>query len=187
LFVLLIALLTVPAQLWYFTIEPARRERIHVADTEIYELDKRIEMARAAERKLPQFRNEVSRLEVEHAKLMWLLPPQSAEPNTPAVFSSAAHENPTVVVRSVMTDRAKIEAAWIERVWQVDAGAATFSALAGFFGTFATTSRALGIERVDFQRDGNRWRASAVIVVPYERGDAISSAATSSARTGLAK
>ncbi len=44
------------------------------AESQIAELDKKIEQGRAAERKLPQFREEVKRLELELEKLRRILP-----------------------------------------------------------------------------------------------------------------
>ena len=48
--------------------------QIKSADSQIVELDKKIEQGRAAERKLPQFREEVRRLELELEKLRRILP-----------------------------------------------------------------------------------------------------------------
>jgi type IV pilus assembly protein PilO len=56
----------------YF-IDP-KKEEIAAADSQIAELDKKIEQGRAAERKLPQFREEVRRLELELEKLRRILP-----------------------------------------------------------------------------------------------------------------
>jgi type IV pilus assembly protein PilO len=47
---------------------------ISSADAQIADLDKKIEQGRAAERKLPQFREEVKRLELELEKLRRILP-----------------------------------------------------------------------------------------------------------------
>ena len=58
---------------WYYVsnnIEP----EIKSAESQIAELDKKIEQGRAAERKLPQFREEVKRLELELEKLRRILP-----------------------------------------------------------------------------------------------------------------
>jgi type IV pilus assembly protein PilO len=58
---------------WYYVsnnIEP----EIKSAESQIVELDKKIEQGRAAERKLPQFREEVKRLELELEKLRRILP-----------------------------------------------------------------------------------------------------------------
>jgi len=48
--------------------------QIRDAEGQIAELDKKIEQGRAAERKLPQFREEVKRLELELEKLRRILP-----------------------------------------------------------------------------------------------------------------
>src|SRR6059058_2220505 len=48
--------------------------KIREAESQIAELDKKIEQGRAAERKLPQFREEVKRLELELEKLRRILP-----------------------------------------------------------------------------------------------------------------
>src|SRR6187455_2805485 len=50
------------------------KDEIAAADAQIAELDKKIEQGRAAERKLPQFREEVRRLELELEKLRRILP-----------------------------------------------------------------------------------------------------------------
>lgn len=50
------------------------KEEIADADLKIQELDKKISQGRAAERKLPQFRDEVKRLELELEKLRRILP-----------------------------------------------------------------------------------------------------------------
>jgi type IV pilus assembly protein PilO len=50
------------------------KEDIATADTQIAELDQKISQGKAAERKLPQFREEVKRLELELEKLRRILP-----------------------------------------------------------------------------------------------------------------
>jgi type IV pilus assembly protein PilO len=49
-------------------------EEIETADAKITELDQKIEQGRTAQRKLPQFREEVRRLELELEKLRRILP-----------------------------------------------------------------------------------------------------------------
>ncbi len=49
-------------------------EDIRAAENQISELDKKIEQGRSAQRKLPQFREEVRRLELELEKLRRILP-----------------------------------------------------------------------------------------------------------------
>ena len=50
------------------------KKDIREADSKIAELDQKIQQGRAAERKLPQFREEVKRLELELEKLRRILP-----------------------------------------------------------------------------------------------------------------
>ena len=56
-----------------YLIQPIQAQ-IAEADVQIAELDKKIEQGKAAERKLPQFREEVRRLELELEKLRRILP-----------------------------------------------------------------------------------------------------------------
>lgn len=56
-----------------YVIQPIE-DQIHSAEGQIAELDKKIEQGRAAERKLPQFREEVKRLQLELDKLRRILP-----------------------------------------------------------------------------------------------------------------
>ncbi|MGZ7040211.1 MAG: type 4a pilus biogenesis protein PilO [Thermoanaerobaculia bacterium] len=58
----------------YYYIGQNIEPKIKSADSQIAELDKKIEQGRAAERKLPQFREEVKRLELELEKLRRILP-----------------------------------------------------------------------------------------------------------------
>lgn len=48
--------------------------QIHSADTQLKDLDTKIEQGRSAQRKLPQFREEVNRLTIELKKLKDILP-----------------------------------------------------------------------------------------------------------------
>ncbi len=69
---LILAVLLVGAtHLWVVT--PIVNE-MHADEAQITELDKKIDAGRAAERKLPQFRAEVARLEQELEKLRRILP-----------------------------------------------------------------------------------------------------------------
>jgi type IV pilus assembly protein PilO len=51
-----------------------RNDKIRADESQIADLDKKIEQGRAAERKLPQFRAEVQRLQIELEKLRRILP-----------------------------------------------------------------------------------------------------------------
>jgi len=58
----------------YYYVSSNIEPEIRSAESQIAELDKKIEQGRAAERKLPQFREEVKRLELELEKLRRILP-----------------------------------------------------------------------------------------------------------------
>jgi type IV pilus assembly protein PilO len=57
-----------------YTLVKEIKNSIRDADTQTAELEKKIQQGRAAERKLPQFREEVKRLELELEKLRRILP-----------------------------------------------------------------------------------------------------------------
>jgi type IV pilus assembly protein PilO len=73
---LLVGVVLAVALLWAvdsYVVKDIKRE-IADTDTAIAELDQKIQQGRAAERKLPQFREEVKRLELELEKLRRILP-----------------------------------------------------------------------------------------------------------------
>jgi type IV pilus assembly protein PilO len=73
---LIIGLVLAGAVLWgvqAFLVSDLKKQQ-KSAENEIEELDKKIQAGRAAERKLPQFREEVKRLELELEKLRRILP-----------------------------------------------------------------------------------------------------------------
>src|SRR5688572_16458903 len=73
---LIVGLVLAVAAVWAidYTLVKSIKEEIAGADRQIEELDKKIQQGRAAERKLPQFREEVKRLELELEKLRRILP-----------------------------------------------------------------------------------------------------------------
>ncbi|HKB78976.1 MAG TPA: type 4a pilus biogenesis protein PilO [Thermoanaerobaculia bacterium] len=58
---------------WYLLVTPVN-DQIRSAELKIKELDTKIEQGKSAQRKLPQFREEVHRLELELEKLRRILP-----------------------------------------------------------------------------------------------------------------
>jgi type IV pilus assembly protein PilO len=73
---LLVGLVLAGGVLWAvdnFVVKDIKKE-IDKLDTQIAEYDQKIQQGRAAERKLPQFREEVKRLELELDKLRRILP-----------------------------------------------------------------------------------------------------------------
>lgn len=73
--VLIVLPVVIPQILYWPIVYPRHARRMTSLENEISERDKRIEMTRAAERKLPEFRQEVRRLQQEHEKLDLILPP----------------------------------------------------------------------------------------------------------------
>src|SRR5258707_5979107 len=58
----------------HYGLEVDIESKVRTDDAQIADLEKKIEQGRAAERKLPQFREEVKRLELELEKLRRILP-----------------------------------------------------------------------------------------------------------------
>jgi type IV pilus assembly protein PilO len=78
-----VALGAVIAGLLYWQVSTKQQDQIRAQDNRILELEKKITEGRAAEQKLPQFREEVRRLELELDKLLRILP---ARRNTPELL-----------------------------------------------------------------------------------------------------
>ena len=70
------------AAVWYFMVEPKNKE-IQAQSRQLEQLQIKIQEGRAAKQKLPQFREEVRRLELELDKLLRILP---ARRNTPELL-----------------------------------------------------------------------------------------------------
>jgi len=73
----------VVAGLLYWQVSTKQQEQIRAQDSRILDLERKITEGRAAEQKLPQFREEVRRLELELDKLLRILP---ARRNTPELL-----------------------------------------------------------------------------------------------------
>ena len=71
------------AGLLYWQVSMKQQDQIRAQDSKIQELERKITEGRAAEQKLPQFREEVRRLELELDKLLRILP---ARRNTPELL-----------------------------------------------------------------------------------------------------
>ncbi len=73
----------VVAGLLYWQVSTGQQDTIRAQDNRIVDLERKITEGRAAEQKLPQFREEVRRLELELDKLLRILP---ARRNTPELL-----------------------------------------------------------------------------------------------------
>ena len=74
-FLAVVLALALPPAIYFPTLGVRREAEIRKASEDIRQLDVRIEQARAAQRKLNQFHDEVARLDAELVKLRTILPP----------------------------------------------------------------------------------------------------------------
>lgn len=182
--VLMIGLALVPAYVWIFAIEPHREARLAAAEKELAEVDRDVEMARAAQRKSAHFHQEFADLLREREKLTGILPlPSDSDvmPDRLFIIASQNHVQMQITRIADATDRA-----WIEHRVQLEVSG-SLKNVAAFVTRLETQSRAIAARRIELTHDGATWRAVAVVAIPYERPDAAISATTSSARTGRAK
>jgi hypothetical protein len=112
-------------------------------------------------------------------------PRESADTPYPQVRSNAA-ENYGVTLTSVAPRIPRKDLAYAERRYDLEA-AGPLPALVAWLSAFERNERIVALPRIELRRDGDEWRAKALVVVPYERETADNNAATSSARTGRAK
>ena len=92
-FLALVAVLVIPPAVYFPTLGAKRDQRLEQARNALAELDMRIEMAKSAERKLPQFRAEMERLDLELHSVHQILPPVPAIDEIRSLTQSLAEEN----------------------------------------------------------------------------------------------
>jgi Tfp pilus assembly protein PilO len=165
---LMTAAAVMPIQLWFLGVRPKRMERLDAASAELRELDNRIDMSRAAMRKYHEFQQAIRRLDLELAKLAAMLPGPSDENLYPALFRAFA-EDDGVTLRAVRPRIAHSDVAYREESYDLDLEG-RLDTLAEHLGWYERHTRIAIIPRIDLQRaEGNRWRATAVIILPFDR------------------
>lgn len=92
-FLIVLLALALPPAIYFPTLGAERSEELQKAHSHLDELDMRIQQARAAERKLPQFRAEMVRLGQEIDKVNGFLPPAPAIEEIRQLTESIASEN----------------------------------------------------------------------------------------------
>src|SRR3954469_8147825 len=92
-----------------YVIEPIESQ-IRDAEGRIAELDKKIEQGRAGERKLPQFREEVKRLQLELDKLRRILPSSRNTEELIKKIKSLVDQGDFGLIRLAFPDIAKVNA-----------------------------------------------------------------------------
>ena len=92
-FLALVAALALPPAVYFPTLGAHRERKVEQARQQLAELDMRIEMAKTAQRKMPQFRAEMARMEDELGRLHAMLPPEPAIDEIRTLTQAAAEEN----------------------------------------------------------------------------------------------
>jgi Tfp pilus assembly protein PilO len=144
-----------PVYPYVFTIEPARRESIRQLDQRIYKLDTQIEQARSAERKLPQFREEMHRLQSEVERVTAALPDRHDETGLRSQLAAAALMNGVTLV--------DLKSSPGQDPIALDHQVTLHGPLPGIVDTlapFATSRRLYDIPRIELRRGASDWTAS---------------------------
>jgi len=92
-FLAILAVLAIPPAVYFETLGAKRKADLQAADQQLAELDMRIEMAKAAQRKLPQFRAEMTRMSADLERMNTILPASPAIDDIHALVESTAAEN----------------------------------------------------------------------------------------------
>jgi Tfp pilus assembly protein PilO len=141
----------------YFPVYQDREATIESGDKEIRELDMHIEQARAAEKKLPQFRAEFQLLNNEVTKLRRILPPDPAVNEIRDVIEKAADTSAVRLER--FQPRKTSRADYVEAPIDTEA-VGNLDALASFFDAVRNKSRIINVSDLTLQRaDPGLWRA----------------------------
>lgn len=154
-FVVLLALILPPA-IYFPTVAPRRNAVITKAEAELEELEMRLEMAQAAQRKLAQFHEEAAALDRELTKLRRILPPEMAVEDLHELMNTFASEQGVVLERfepHEVEDAPPLQRMSIEAV-VVGSTAAT----AAFLQKLETNSRILDVSDVTLRSDPAGWR-----------------------------
>lgn len=159
-FLAVLAALALPLMA-YYPVYQNREETITTLDKQIYLLDMHIEQARAAQRKLSQFREEVQRLNEEVAKLQRILPPDPGLKEIRDVVDAAARTSSVRI--DTFQPRQALSHEYVEV--PIDTGAeGTIDALASFFEALRNKTRILNISDVTLEKaTPPRWRAKFLI------------------------
>jgi Tfp pilus assembly protein PilO len=133
----------------YYPVFQERQKTIETAEKEITELDKRIEQARSAQRKLPQFREELHRLDVENEKLRRILPPDLALNDLRAIVETIAADSGLHLERFQPHEPKKGES--IELAIDTEA-TGSIQSIARFFDSIRNSSRIINASYITLQK-----------------------------------
>jgi Tfp pilus assembly protein PilO len=141
----------------YYPVNEEREKTIQGLDAQIHELDVHIEQAKAAQRKLAQFHEEVQRLNDEVAKLRRILPPDPALNEIRGVVNETAETSGIHIDR--FQPRQAIRHEYVEVPIDTDAEG-SIEALASFFDALRNKTRIINVSDVTLGKaDSSPWRA----------------------------
>ncbi|HWW62611.1 MAG TPA: type 4a pilus biogenesis protein PilO [Thermoanaerobaculia bacterium] len=126
------------------------KEEIATADAEIIELDKKIAAGHAAEQKLPQFREEVKRLELELEKLRRILPSSRNTEEIIKKVKSLVDQGDFGLIRLAFPDIAKVNAEDPYAEWPISCELiGRYHDLAILFNRLGNFSRIMNVEDIN--------------------------------------
>jgi Tfp pilus assembly protein PilO len=144
----------------YYPVNQDREATIRSLDNQIRELDMHIEQAKAAERKLSQFHEEVQRLNLEVAKLRRILPPDPALNEIRDVVDGVAETSGVRIDR--FQPRQALRHDYVEVPIDTEAEG-NLAALASFFDALRNKNRIINVTDVTLEKGAPRWRAKFVM------------------------
>jgi len=156
--VAMIATFAFPLIPWFF-LNAQLQNRIRAKDDEIYAASKRLEQARAGQRKYAQFQDERVRVGVELEKLRRILPPEEDQATVLRIVSNAAavHQVRLSEIRPVRETPA-LPLVFAE--YQVTAQG-TIDHLGQFFNEIGDATRIINAPAISLRKSGSGWTATA--------------------------
>ena len=129
--------------------------RIHSDDVQITDLDQKIAEGRAAERKLPQFRDEVKRLEIELEKLRRILPSNRNTEEIIKKIKSLVDQGDLALVSMTFPDIGAAQNNDPYAEWPISISVlGRYHNLAIMFGRLSNFSRIMNVENIDIAASG---------------------------------
>ena len=184
-FLAILCALIIPPAIYFPTIAAHHDAQLEQADEQLRDADVRLEQARAAQRKLPQFHEELTRLTTELAKLRQILPPDLAVDQVRADAESFAHEKGVRLTRfeeQRPEDRETFQQVAIEM--EVTGGAASTAA---FFERLRNASRIYDVRSVTMRPDPTGWRTGFVVIAYAKRDAPAAQAPATAARVAIGR
>jgi Tfp pilus assembly protein PilO len=149
---------------WFYLLEPKRAE-IRRKEARYAELQVKIQEGRAAKQKLPQFREEVRRLELELDKLLRILPARRNTPDLMRRIRALTEQGDFELLRFTPGNFADRE---FFAEWPISiALQGTYHNLALFFDRISRFSRIINIENLNVQKLSGRARPTHTISASF--------------------